>query len=516
MTQSNFDSQASRLQAILGRDVRFAPPAVPNMDPLDLELDSSYDPRPNYDDWDQDEYYSDPNELVPRGYQPSTDSMQNQNEAQKQNQARIERAFDNSKFIVGEPLGKDECFCSWKLIASYPSCFIGNANRPRAKPFFSEILEGRTWDFFYLHDPREPAKEPSLLVPTEQFELFLEDINGALDTSLTIPLGENESKFFMKFKSELPQPRYLKRSRNSEDLQIKTWPRINKLDISRFNRAKAAPRAEWIANMRLVLNGINPRKVSNSAKAQRKRVARERMLSETHAHLGLMGDFRVSGAVFVSVDVEALEYPPNPVSEVGLAILDTNDIVGITPGEGGRNWWPKIRNHHLRVKEYSKLRNRDFIKGCPDNFNFGTSTFPRKAQVAEAVYAILGEYTSASRKIIIVGHDVHGDIKYMDSVGVHLLGLEGYAGEIDSQQLHQVWKKTTNGRKLAAVLTDLGIRYQHLHNAGNDAHFTLCAVLGVALISNKEIREEEDELLARQTQGLQLFPKGEWQEALSA
>lgn len=105
--------------------------------------------------------------------------------------------------------------------------------------------------------------------------------------------------------------------------------------------------------------------------------------------------------------------------------------------------------------------------------------------------AILEPYTSASRKLLLVGHDVGADIKYLSEVGVGLLELPNLIGQLDSQMLHQYWRDLPNGRGLSGVLADLCIGSKNLHNAGNDAVFTLQAVISVAIESIRQIRVEE-------------------------
>ena len=79
-------------------------------------------------------------------------------------------------------------------------------------------------------------------------------------------------------------------------------------------------------------------------------------------------------ARFVCVDAEAYERNNSIVTEIGIAILDTDDIIGVAPGEKGQNWFPLIETHHLRVKEVSDMVNHEFVNGCPDYFDFGLVT----------------------------------------------------------------------------------------------------------------------------------------------
>lgn len=76
-------------------------------------------------------------------------------------------------------------------------------------------------------------------------------------------------------------------------------------------------------------------------------------------------------ARFVCVDVEACERDHHIVTEIGVAILDSDDITGIPPGERGEHWFQLIKAHHLRIKEWSHKVNYKYVRGCPDMFGFG-------------------------------------------------------------------------------------------------------------------------------------------------
>jgi hypothetical protein len=75
--------------------------------------------------------------------------------------------------------------------------------------------------------------------------------------------------------------------------------------------------------------------------------------------------------VFICVDVEAYERDRNLITEIGIAVLDSNDIKGKSPGAHGVNWRGMIRARHFRIKEYENYHNSDFIAGCAANFEFG-------------------------------------------------------------------------------------------------------------------------------------------------
>lgn len=74
---------------------------------------------------------------------------------------------------------------------------------------------------------------------------------------------------------------------------------------------------------------------------------------------------------FVCVDIEAYEKNTAMVTEVGLAVLDTEDINGIPPGERGEDWFPLVQAYHFRIKERDHMVNSDYVRGCPEQFGFG-------------------------------------------------------------------------------------------------------------------------------------------------
>jgi hypothetical protein len=115
------------------------------------------------------------------------------------------------------------------------------------------------------------------------------------------------------------------------------------------------------------------------------------------------------------------------------------------------------------------------------------STFPTKADLPDAIKSILEPYLSNGREIALVGHDIQQDIRYLSSIGVELADMQRVTRVLDSQAMHQVWRDIDNGRGLQALLNDLGITAHHLHNAGNDAVFTLRALIGIAL---EDIRKQ--------------------------
>lgn len=84
-----------------------------------------------------------------------------------------------------------------------------------------------------------------------------------------------------------------------------------------------------------------------------------------------------------------------------------------------------------------------------------------------------GEY----RKVVIVGHDVPQDIDLILKVDIDIYELPGLLEIIDTMRLHQHRRRFQQPQGLSGVLTDLEIPYIYLHNAGNDAVYTLQSML---------------------------------------
>ncbi|KEY70266.1 hypothetical protein S7711_04374 [Stachybotrys chartarum IBT 7711] len=393
------------------------------------------------------------------------------------------QALHDSDLKMGASLPGKVYFCAWELVVSYPDRYVGVGNRPRVKPFFEGILDNRTWDFFYVHDVSKRVDHPFLLVPTNQLEEFLWFINDVLSTCLTIPKGPSSERFFLRFDAaSTPQPRYFRRYQDEEALDIKSWPAICEDDISAYNSAAPQHKAIYEANMERLKTLPETGKDADFRrhKAAQKHQHRIKMLQDVENLLGLSGLGKVS-VVFVCIDIEALETAPNPISEVGISILDMNKILDISPGEAGSSWWPTMEDHHLRVNEYKGSRNYRLIQGCPDAFNFGTSVFPPKADLASAIMKIINPHIRAERELVFVGHDFKNDMQYLVRLGIDIKKLQRRPEPVDTQAMHQAWREKTQGYGLRHVLNDVGIACKNLHNAGNDAAYTLRAMVAIAI-----------------------------------
>lgn len=101
------------------------------------------------------------------------------------------------------------------------------------------------------------------------------------------------------------------------------------------------------------------------------------------------------------------------------------------------------------------------------------------------------------RNIILVGHGVRADISYLRSIGYDVHNLPNLQEFVDTALMWQSLKRDVNPRNLGSVLAELDIVGWNLHNAGNDAVYTLQAMIGISIKQlyerekRKEVREQE-------------------------
>jgi hypothetical protein len=232
--------------------------------------------------------------------------------------------------------------------------------------------------------------------------------------------------------------------------------------------------------------------------------------------------------VFIAFDVESNEHAHHLITEVGVSTLDVFDIRMIPPGPGGSEWMKQIRSRHFRIKEHAHHRNKTFVQGKPDGFRFGESEFVALKDAAAKVDQCFmfpfsqnyqhdgerGEHNlpegerrdwrgPADRNIVLVGHDIDQDIEYLNKLGSKIFApnsnvypvtggakiWDAICEAFDVATLYKTLKKETQTRSLGSVMADLGRDAWDLHNGGNDARYTMEALIALAV----KARHEDDE-----------------------
>lgn len=101
-----------------------------------------------------------------------------------------------------------------------------------------------------------------------------------------------------------------------------------------------------------------------------------------------------------------------------------------------------------------------------------------------------------NRNIVLVGHNIEADIKYLGMLGVHLRDIHNLREQVDTSYMYRAFRREVQSRSLGIILADLDVAGWDLHNAGNDATYTLQAMVSIAVRAkqqkqDKNSREQE-------------------------
>lgn len=247
--------------------------------------------------------------------------------------------------------------------------------------------------------------------------------------------------------------------------------------------------------------------------------------------------------VFIAFDVEAWEMDHRVITEVGISTLDTLDIIDLPPGKDGENWFSKLHHRHFRIEEYKHLVNSEHIYGCPERFEFGQSEFVSLTDVAPTIASCFREPFSREltkeeldaswaesianakpkaesstddssenerlklkRTLVLIGQQPEGDIRYLAKLGYNPLSEPNVLEILDTATLWRVYRRESQPTNLGSMLYHLDMVGWNLHNAGNDAAYTLKVFLGLCVREasqrgQKEIQQElQDQLLETLTE----------------
>ncbi|KAI9770088.1 MAG: hypothetical protein M1840_003538 [Geoglossum simile] len=423
---------------------------------------------------------------------------------------------------LGQPAPPELSFCPVQAVSKYPYKHIHNKalKDAVASSFFTggKIFE-RSWNIFYIHPPPDISPKPLLLLPLAEVLSFFEVINKETHPTLKIPPRSDDCGFQVCF-SEMDhtlRPRYLGKSACRDDFQ-RLENAVPPATFKPDGEILSPPPSERTLTAFKVITELAHEATKNKSKAAKARKQKERaekqrgwgkQIKRTQRYLGLRlraGVEQVSrqelemgrppldvtspapypmesSVVFASVDIESFERDHKRITEVGISVLDTKDLNGVPPGEGGSEWMKKIKTRHLRIRDNAHLRNKDFVMGCAEGFEFGTSEWVtlRDAPRVVAECFRFSPQDPLPRNIILLGHDVCGDIDYLKLLGYNPLNLSNLIEILDTSTMYRFLKREQNPRRLGAILADLDIMGWNLHNAGNDAAYTLQALLALTI-----------------------------------
>lgn len=122
----------------------------------------------------------------------------------------------------------------------------------------------------------------------------------------------------------------------------------------------------------------------------------------------------------------------------------------------------KLEVFHFVVMEYYNRRNGRCVPDHKDNFTWGNSQLLRLKEVQEAVLHLVSDAD------YLVGHAFENDKKF--------LAQSGYFKDtkvLDTQVFSKYYFKQSQRMSLERVAVGLGMKPKCLHNAGNDAFYTM-------------------------------------------
>jgi hypothetical protein len=360
---------------------------------------------------------------------------------------------------------------------------------------------------YYIFTDYYPTAKPLAFVPVHQLQALIDEINATFpEANAILDDRSREEGVVIDFDtcldgelSDLLRPRFLGHATCRE--QINYWadnlPSPPSVTVTREMEADRSFQAykELIENA--IAAGKNKSKAKRKAQqgvASERKLQSKRQVLNAQRYLGLlpeqddklgssMGQLSLSrlddtkpppftsvkGPIFIAIDCEAWEEGGKPVTEVGVATLDTRDLQGVPPGPCGENWQKLIRARHFRIVERKHMVNKKYVNGCPENFEFGETEFVSKDHIASAVASCFRdpfskpldqsnwpkpgeEATEKPRNIILLGHDLSQDIQYCKSIGFSVLNRGNLLEAMDTAVMYRAYTQDVNPTSLGRVL----------------------------------------------------------------
>ncbi|CUM45200.1 uncharacterized protein AC631_03488 [Debaryomyces fabryi] len=173
-------------------------------------------------------------------------------------------------------------------------------------------------------------------------------------------------------------------------------------------------------------------------------------------------------SILFCIDVEAWEVNTKVVTELGIAIFD--------PRKQGNALMPNITLIHIIIKENMRRKNGRFVPEHSRNYNGKTTYILSEIEAVKFIQSLIQYYfidIRHKRQCYLVGHDVRGDIQWMLKLGIH---FPADTSSLDTQKIYAA-SHGMNGASLKNALRSADIPHAFLHNAGNDAYYTLVLAL---------------------------------------
>lgn len=185
----------------------------------------------------------------------------------------------------------------------------------------------------------------------------------------------------------------------------------------------------------------------------------------------VMRDVKNREMTLISIDFEAYEHDNSKITEIGISLYD--------PWSQKGSIIPFIMLTHIVILENQHLRNGSYVPDHTDNFNGGRTLVMTLEEAANSILEVFSKYSFADQPIgngfCLIGHAMKHDLNYLLQMGVSY----GNCTSIDTAAVLNL----THGQQLPSLKDALRLVLQpfaFLHNAGNDAYYTLLLCLALA------------------------------------
>ncbi|CCX10401.1 hypothetical protein FPQ18DRAFT_304770 [Pyronema domesticum] len=405
-------------------------------------------------------------------------------------------------------------------------------------PYFESgiLFEQGNFDL-YFENFGGPSEGFDYLIPLQQAKNYLQWV--ASETGHHKYLKGVEDKQLIVAVPQNAEPRLLGSIKSLEEYEaIDTQTRTNNAEhVEQKKAAKARERERKREKKALLI-----RSWMHSVRNVREHLGLGMDAYPHKENLNVLPDPNRVLPVFISLDCEAYEKSTNIITEVGLAVLDTARIPPLDqlPKESmadldleSVSWdggFPRTRaaaiaelieTRHFRISEHKYYKNGDYVADASERFNFGTSEFvsiKNMPRVLGECFRLTDE-NGVRRKVIVIGHDVKQDIDMVKRlIGYDIWNIKDME-VIDTTNMYKAIKDELNPRGLGTVLSEFGIAGWNLHNAGNDAAYTLAAMIHMAdhgMPPPKTDKNETDEFAASLRPNVYPAPEDDDIEVLAA
>jgi DNA polymerase III epsilon subunit-like protein len=205
------------------------------------------------------------------------------------------------------------------------------------------------------------------------------------------------------------------------------------------------------------------------------KAAKKALIHEQRSILEATGDLEEDrSVVFVSIDFEHECTSAGRgvgIREMGIATFDTRDLI----------------HHEKEPHTIIQTGNYRCQKKRKNGFIFGTPMTVQQIEMGEILKRAIRQYdrNGKLRRVILVAHGVQSELSVMKlCLGIDLTDRDEYPSVVGILDTHELSRATLlqselafASYKLQGILETFGVPYKSLHTAGNDANFTLKALL---------------------------------------